>query len=94
MSELDPRVRELVALGTAYGVNCQTCLEVHKQAAQAAGLSAEEMQQAIRVAEAIVSGARGLTRRRTGTLFGKADADASCCAQAAECGRNKRERGA
>lgn len=86
MSELDPRVRELIALGVAYGANSQTCLEVHKQAAQAAGLSAEEMQQAIRVAEAIVNGARGLTPKRTEALFGKAGAEASCCAQVAECG--------
>ncbi len=82
MTELDPRVREMIALGAAYGVNCHTCLEVHKQAAQKAGLSPEEMNLAVGVAEAIVSGTRHLTHERAQELFGKPGGETRCCAPA------------
>lgn len=87
MAELDPKTREMIALGAAFSVNCQTCMEVHKQAALEAGLSPEEMRQAIGVAEAIVSGARSLTRKRTAELFGKAGVETSCCARASGRGQ-------
>ncbi|MCU7919408.1 MAG: carboxymuconolactone decarboxylase family protein [Candidatus Thiodiazotropha sp. (ex Dulcina madagascariensis)] len=85
MSEVDLKIREMIALGVAYSLNCHKCLEVHKQAAKAAGLSPDEMNQAISIAESVVDGARNLTKDVAFKLFGKEVEDVRCCPVGSEC---------
>ncbi|RZI44529.1 DUF2917 domain-containing protein [Herbaspirillum sp. HC18] len=53
MTELTPRERELVALGAAMGSNCAPCVEFHVPAARKAGLSDEQISEAIAIADKV-----------------------------------------
>lgn len=50
---LSPRERELVAIGAALASNCVPCIEYHIQAARKAGLSDEEIEEAVKQADKI-----------------------------------------
>ena len=82
---MDTKVRELVALGASYALNCRPCMEFHKKLAVEAGLTDEEMLAAIRVAEAVRKGAGKRTREYADGLFGAVKeeryaAGSACCA--------------
>lgn len=68
---MDKKIEEMIALGAAYALNCQSCMEVHKKKAVEAGLTEKQMQDAIRIAEAIKTGAHGKSRKFADDLFGK-----------------------
>lgn len=51
MNELNPRERELVALGAAMGSNCVPCVEYHIPEARKAGLTDAQIAAAIRLAD-------------------------------------------
>jgi len=53
MSPLNPRERELVALGAAMGSNCVPCIEYHIPQARKAGLSDAQISEAIQVADRV-----------------------------------------
>ena len=53
MSNLNPRERELVALGAALGSNCVPCMEYHVPEARKAGLSEAELRSAIELADTV-----------------------------------------
>lgn len=53
MDELSNAERELVALGAALGSNCVPCLELHVPEARKAGLSDPQINEAIRLADAV-----------------------------------------
>jgi 4-carboxymuconolactone decarboxylase len=53
MSDLNPRERELVALGAAMGSNCVPCVEYHIPEARKAGLTDSEIHEAIRLADKV-----------------------------------------
>lgn len=53
MERLTHAERELVALGAALASNCVPCIEHHVPQARAAGLSDEQINEAIRMADAI-----------------------------------------
>jgi len=53
MSELSFRDRELVALGAALASNCEPCVEYHVAEALKAGLTANEINAAITLADKI-----------------------------------------
>lgn len=53
MSDLNPRERELVALGAAMGSNCVPCVEYHIPEARTAGLTDSEIHEAIRLADKV-----------------------------------------
>jgi len=53
MKTLNPRERELVALGAALASNCVPCIEFHIQEARKAGLTDAEISEAIEFAETI-----------------------------------------
>jgi 4-carboxymuconolactone decarboxylase len=53
MSDLNPRERELVALGAAMGSNCVPCIEYHIPEARKAGLTDSEIHEAIRLADKV-----------------------------------------
>lgn len=85
MSQLDPKIQEMIALGVAYALNCQKCMKVHKTMAQEVGLNPEEMSQAISVAESIKSGAHKVAKDAIKEIFGKEVEDARCCPIGSEC---------
>lgn len=53
MTVLNHRERELVALGAALGSNCVPCIEHHIPEARKAGLSDDEILQAVRLADKV-----------------------------------------
>ncbi len=81
---MDKKTEEMIALGAAYAVNCQPCMEYHKQQALEAGLTSAEMLFAIRVAEGVKTGATAKTRQKAETLFGRTT-DERCCPVGSEC---------
>ncbi len=78
------KIEEMIALGAAYAVNCQPCMEVHKQKAIEAGLTKEEMNAAIRVAEAVKTGAYRKAKDSAGNLFGEVKEE-RCCPVGSDC---------
>ena len=50
---LEPRVRELVAIGAAIAANCEPCFRYHFAEARKLGVTREEMAQAVSVAQAV-----------------------------------------
>lgn len=53
MNILNPRERELVAIGAALASNCVPCIEFHIQEARKAGLADAEIAEAIEFADTI-----------------------------------------
>jgi len=53
MSDLTPRERELVALGTAMGSNCVPCVEYHIPQSRKVGLTDPEIHAAIQLADKV-----------------------------------------
>jgi 4-carboxymuconolactone decarboxylase len=53
MPNLSQSERELVALGAALGSNCVPCIEYHVPEARKAGLSDEQIHEAIRLADKV-----------------------------------------
>lgn len=79
MSELSPKVYEMIALGVAYSLNCHKCLKIHKQAARKAGVTDDEMRLALNAADTVVQGAGKLTQEFAAELFkGEIKAQACC----------------
>lgn len=53
MNALNPRERELVALGAAMGSNCVPCIEYHIPQARKAGLEDRQISEAISLADTV-----------------------------------------
>jgi AhpD family alkylhydroperoxidase len=53
MNALNPRERELVALGAAMGSNCVPCIEYHIPQARKAGLNDSQIAEAISLADTV-----------------------------------------
>lgn len=53
MPHLSPRERETAAIGAALGSNCIPCIEYHIAAAKKAGLTDQEIGEAIRLADKV-----------------------------------------
>jgi len=81
---MNEKLEEMIALGVAYAVNCQPCMEFHKQKAMDAGLTKEEMQAAIHVAETVKTGAYKKTKQFTSNLFGDIKEE-RCCPVGSDC---------
>ena len=75
---MDKKTEEMIAIGVAYGINCLGCMEYHKKKGIEAGLTTEEMQDAIGVAVMVKNGAAKKTRGYAGELFGKISDKGSC----------------
>ena len=75
---MDKKIEEMIALGVAYGINCQYCMEYHKKKALEAGLTQEEMLSAIEVADAVKRGAYNKTKEDASKLFGEITATGCC----------------
>ena len=81
---MDKKTEELIALGAAYAVNCQPCMELHKQQASEAGATTQEMRAAIEVAESVKKGAYDKTKESAGNLFGDLK-EQKCCSEGSKC---------
>ncbi len=82
---MDKKIEKMVALGASYALNCRPCLEYHKKAAVEAGVTQDEMQAAIRVAEAVREGAAKKNKEFTENLFGPIKEERCCPAGSACC---------
>ena len=81
---MNKKLEEMAALGAAYALNCRPCMEYHRKKASEAGLTQEEMQSAIRAAEAVREGAGGKNREFAENLFGPIKAE-RCCPTGSSC---------
>lgn len=81
---MDKKIEELIALGAAYALNCRPCMEFHRRMAVEAGLTQEEMQAAIRVADAVREGAGRKNKEFAENLFGTIKAE-RCCPPGSAC---------
>ena len=81
---MDKKTEEMIALGVAYGINCEFCMEYHKKQAIAAGLTQEQMQAAIGVAQQVRTGAASKTKSIAEKLFGEVP-EGPCCPAGNEC---------
>ena len=81
---MNKRIEEMVALGAAYALNCQPCMEVHKKAAIDAGVTVEEMQAVIRIAEGVKTGAGKRAQQVAEGLFGAVQGE-RCCPPGSAC---------
>lgn len=81
---MNKKIEEMVALGASYALNCRPCMEYHKKAALEAGLTQDEIQGAIRVADAVREGASKKNREFAEDLFGSIKAE-RCCPAGSSC---------
>jgi len=85
MAPLDAKTQELIAIGVSYAINCHSCMDYHQQAGLKAGLSAEEMQSALAVAESVRDGAHTKTQLHAKEVFGDFAGNAGCCPAGNAC---------
>ena len=72
--------RELASIGASVGAGCQPCLEHHLQAGRDAGLSSEQLLQALADAECVKRSAYNQLAARGRVLLGESVAEpADCC---------------
>ena len=71
---LEPRQKELAAIGASIGANCRPCIEHHIAAGRAAGLSEVELDQAVVTAQAVREDAIELFSARVAELLRRRDA--------------------
>ena len=81
---MNKKIEEMIALGAAYALNCEFCIEYHRKKAIDAGLTQDEMLAAVQVAEDVKTGAAARTRQKAGSLFGEI-MESSCCPAGSEC---------
>ena len=67
--QLEQRQKELAAIGASVGANCRPCIEHHVAAGREAGLSEQELEDAIAVAEAVRDEAIRLFSAKLHELF-------------------------
>jgi AhpD family alkylhydroperoxidase len=82
---IELKTEELIAIGVAYGINCKFCMEYHNKKAVEAGVTREEMLSAIRVAEAVVTGAHNKTKGYAKAIFDGEVVEERCCPVGSEC---------
>lgn len=70
---LEQREKELAAIGASVGANCRPCIEHHIPAGREAGLSEDDLAEAIRTAWAVRDQAAELFRARVDELLGCSD---------------------
>lgn len=81
---MDKKTEEMIALGVSYGINCSACMEYHKKEAIEAGLTEEEMLEAITIAKKVKAGAASKTESIAIELFGQIG-EGQCCPPGSEC---------
>jgi AhpD family alkylhydroperoxidase len=82
---VDKKIQEMIALGVSYVLNCRPCMEYHKKVAVEAGMTQKEMQEAIRLSEAVREGAIKKNKEFMESLFGPIREEQCCPAGSACC---------
>ena len=82
---IDLKTEEMIALGVAYALNCQKCMKIHKISAHNAGVTQEEMKEALSVAAGVITGAKGVAEKAAEQIFGSKIEDNRCCPEDSEC---------
>jgi AhpD family alkylhydroperoxidase len=82
--KFEPKTEELIAIGTAVGNNCQSCVEYHVGRGVKLGLTVEEIAAAMEVGRKVRAGAASKMDSLTSTLIEKAPEQAGagskgCC---------------
>ncbi len=85
MSKLDRKERELVAIGASVACNCVPCITYHVREAKAAGVTDEQLKEAIDLAEKVKKVSADKVRKAAFVSIDGAatsgDDDASPCAE-------------
>ena len=81
---MDKKTEEMIAIGVAYGINCLGCMEYHKSKGIEVGLTEEQMQAAVQIAEQVKTGAANKTKGFAKILFGEIS-EGSSCTGGSEC---------
>lgn len=81
---MNQKMEEMIALGAAYAVNCLVCMEYHSTKAREAGLTEEDLRDAIKIAEGVKAAAAKMTQKNAFSLFGEVKAGV-CCPVGSEC---------
>jgi AhpD family alkylhydroperoxidase len=68
---LDHRTRALIAVGSAVGANCQSCLEAHVGRAREQGVPDDEIAEAIDACRQVRKGAQEKMDRLAADLLGQ-----------------------
>jgi AhpD family alkylhydroperoxidase len=82
---LDKQTEELIAVGVAYAINCIKCMNIHNKVALSAGVSLEEINDALKVAEGVVTGARNVSKTEAEAIFGTKVEEGNCCPEGSDC---------
>lgn len=69
--QLEQRDKELAAIGASIGANCRPCIEHHLPAGREAGLSTDELTDAVAIAQAVRHEAAELLSARVDELLGR-----------------------
>ena len=80
--KIDDKTKELIAIGASIVAHCQPCLQYHVARAQRAGADAQEMADAIAIAQLVRKGAGIKMDTFTANLTGaapSADVGKACC---------------
>lgn len=82
---MNKKIEEMIALGASYALNCKPCMEIHQRLAVEAGVTQEEMQDAIRVADGVKEGAGKKSKEFAEKMFGLIKGGQCCPAGSACC---------
>ena len=75
---MDEKTSLLICLGASTAANCIPCFEHYHKKASAAGLTSEEILEAVELASKVKSGAHLVLRNRIKTLMGEETSQTSC----------------
>ena len=89
--KLDIRIRELIAVGTAVGANCHSCLQHHVAKAREQSVPDDEIAEAVEVGKAVRKGAQGSIDKLANELLSARRAPPSPATANCGCGSNGAE---
>ena len=75
---MDERTSLLICMGASTAANCIPCFEHYHKKASAAGLTPEEILEAVELASKVKSGAHVVMRNSIKTFIGREASPASC----------------
>ncbi len=75
---MDEKTSLLICLGASTAANCIPCFDHYHKKASAAGLTSEEILEAVELANKVKSGAHSVLRNRIKTLLGEEGPRPSC----------------
>lgn len=67
---MEPKIKELIAIGASVTANCVPCLRFHLQQARKAGATPDEIQKAVGVGRMVRKGAAGKWDEEADALLG------------------------